>query len=132
MGDPAVTAAAELAAAQEKEKKMARVLQLKLDLEAARRKAVMVKLESQEKQAEVIQAAINEGLASSLAEVIVIEDDDNPARSSPSSSASPSSSSVGDLSQILGGQRVKCSSPSEEDKFESGFQSYLKFKVKIW
>ena len=126
MGDPAA-AAAELAAAQEKEKKMVRVLQLKLDIEAARRKAVMVKLESQEKQ-----AAINEGLASSLAEVIVIEDDDNPPRSSPSSSASPSSSSVGDLSQILGGQRVKCSSPSEEDKFESGFQSYLKFKVKIW
>ena len=71
MGDPAA-AAAELAAAQEKEKKMARVLQLKLDLEAARRKAAMVKLESQEKQAEVIQAAINEGLASSLAEVIAV------------------------------------------------------------
>ena len=66
MGNPAA-AAAELAAAQEKEKKMVRVLQLKLDIEAARRKAVMVKLESQEKQ-----AAINEGLASSLAEVIAV------------------------------------------------------------
>ena len=103
-------------------------------MEAARQKAAMVKLESQEKQAEVIQAAIDEGLAASLAEVIIIDDEDPPrtAQVSPPSSAAPSSSSaVGDLSQILGGQRVTFSTPSEDQKFENGFQDYLKFKVKF-
>ena len=92
MGDPAAVAAGEMAAAQEKEKKMARVLQLKIEIEAARRKAVMVKLEAQEKEAEVLQAAINEGLASGLADIIVMDDEISPrtAQVSPPSSASPS------------------------------------------
>ena len=95
MGD----AAAEAAAAAEKEKKTARLWQLKLEVEAAQRKAKLVKIESQEKTAAVMQAAIDEGLASGRAEMVTIDDEDDPQTAA---TPSPSNAAIGDLSKILG------------------------------
>ena len=145
IGDPAV----EVAAAADKEKETARVWQLKLEIEAAQRNAKLVKIESQEKTAAVMQAAIDEGLAASLAEIVTIDEDDPQAVALSSTNSSfppansvgpfansgtPPSTSVDELAKILGSQRLKSSIPKDNDRFAGGADSaaaYARFRSKF-
>ena len=62
-----------------------------------------------------------------------------PAAAPPSPAAAPSPAApgvsnpfpAGDLSQLLGGQRLKFSSPSEEEKLDKGHAAYVRFQTKF-
>ena len=98
-----------------------------------------------------MQAAINEGLSSSLADMVTIDDEDDPQTAAVLSSTNsglplansgapfansgnPPSTSVDKLAKILGNKRLKSSIPKDADRFAGGVDSgaaYARFCSKF-
>ena len=113
------------------------LLKLKFDEEADAMEMEKLKLAQafKKKKRDLLQAAIEEGLDNDLADCIASIDIEGTAAAPPTPAAAAAAAAAppqpADISQLVGSQRLKNTTPAAAEKFSGGTEAYSRFIVKF-